>query len=63
MVYIPFEDRANNYHVIFLGEVLKELSRLSINGLGKLTPPFFTCSEGKRHCPGFLQFRDMNHNK
>jgi ABC-type microcin C transport system permease subunit YejB len=37
MVYIPFEDRANNYHVIFLGEVLKELSRLSINGLGKLT--------------------------
>jgi hypothetical protein len=42
---------------------LKELSRLSINGLGKLTPPFFTCAEGKRHCPGFLQFRDMNHNK
>ena len=63
MVYIPFKDRANNYHIIFLCELLKKLSRFSINRLSKLTPSFFTRAEGKWHCPGFLKFEGMNQNK
>jgi hypothetical protein len=57
MVYIPLKYRAHNYHVIFLSKFLKELSRFSINWFSILTPSFLSSAEGKRHSPGFLNFR------